>query len=361
MPDIKYMHHALRLASRQLGRTMPNPAVGCVIVKNGQIVGTGATASGGRPHAETLALEMAGERASEATLYVTLEPCAHHGQTPPCTTAIIEANITRIVIACADPDPRVSGKGFEQLRKAGLEVISGIGEAQALALNEGFFLRIENNRPLVSLKLATSLDGCIATASGDSQWITGESARRYGHALRGQHDAILTGIGTVLADDPLLTCRINGRTHHSPIRIVMDGNGRLPATSKLAQSAGDVPLWILTRDATSHPLAGSKANIITCPTDGAHLSIPHALSLLADRGVTRLLVEAGAQLSTAFIDAKLVDDLYWFRAPLIIGDGTSALNMQCATLDDCLKLTPQERISLGIDTLEVYSLREGTD
>lgn len=357
MPDTKHMHHALRLATRQLGRTMPNPAVGCVIVKNGQIVGVGATAPSGRPHAETQALQMAGPRAAGATLYVTLEPCAHKGETPPCTTAIIEAGITRAVIACADPDPRVAGKGFESLRKARLDVTTGLCEAQALALNEGFFLRIEKNRPLVSLKLATSLDGCIATASGDSQWITGDTARRYGHTLRAQHDAILTGINTVLTDDPLLTCRINGRAHHSPIRIVMDTQGRLPATSKLAQNASGTPLWILTRDAATHPLAGSNATIIPCPTDGVHLSIPHALSLLADRGVTRLLVEAGAQLSTAFINAKLVDDCYWFRAPLIIGNGKKALYMSCDTLADCLRTQPRECFSLGTDTLEVYSLR----
>lgn len=357
--DIHYMQHALRLASRGLGRTMPNPSVGCVIVKNGQIIGTGVTASGGRPHAETQALDMAGARAEGASMYVTLEPCAHMGKTPPCSHAIIEAKLRHVYIATTDPDPRTAGKGIEALRRAEINVTTGLCGSEARALNAGFFSRIERGRPLISLKIATSLDGYMATGNGESQWITGEPARRYGHVLRAQHDAILTGIGTALADDPQLTCRIRGLAHHSPIRIVLDTQGRLSATSKLAQTAENIPLWILTGQASRHPLTHSKATLITCDMQQQHLSLSHAIELLAERGVTRLLVEAGPTLSTAFMEAKLVDRLYWFRAPVLIGDGKAALNLKTGALADALQLVPQERISLGIDTLEVYSLREG--
>ncbi len=357
--DTYFMQYALRLASRQLGRTAPNPAVGCVIVSaTGQIVGVGATASGGRPHAETQALHMAGNRARGARMYVSLEPCSHQGKTLPCTTAIIDAEIHEVFVACTDPDPRVSGNGIQALRNGGLTVHTGLCEAQALALNAGFFSRIERQRPQVSLKLATSLDGCIATKSGESQWITGSEARRHGHGLRAQHDAILTGINTALADDPQLTCRISGLEHHSPIRILLDSHLRLPPDSQLAQSAKETPLWVITRDAPAdHPLITAGATLIPCPSDDHGQQLPALLSLLAERGITRLLVEAGATLSTAFIEQQLVDTLYWYRAPLLIGDGIRALNLPSQPLAALSRYAAPTRISLGEDALEVYSLR----
>jgi diaminohydroxyphosphoribosylaminopyrimidine deaminase/5-amino-6-(5-phosphoribosylamino)uracil reductase len=292
---------ALQLARRHLGMTWPNPSVGAVIVKDGQIVGEGITARGGRPHAETQALEQAGRRAQGATLYVTLEPCAHHGKTPPCADAIIAAGISMVVVACGDPNPLISGKGFATLRKAGIEVVEKICEAEALIVNRGFFSAINQGRPYIALKLATSQDGKMATRSGDSQWITSEKSRFQAHLLRSQYDAIATGIGTVLADDPLLTCRLPGMEDRSPVRVVFDRQGRLPASSKLMKTSNDIPVWVMKSP------------------------IGEAVQELAQRGITRLLVEAGAKLSTAFLQSGLVDRMYWFRAPIVIGnDGMAA-------------------------------------
>jgi diaminohydroxyphosphoribosylaminopyrimidine deaminase/5-amino-6-(5-phosphoribosylamino)uracil reductase len=293
------MQYALRLAERQLGQVWPNPAVGCVVVQGNHIVGVGNTQSGGRPHAETEALAMAGERARGATLYVTLEPCSHHGHTPPCVDAIITAGIKRVVIACADIDPRVSGRGIAALRQTGIEVITGIEESHAVVLNEGFFRRVSDARPLVTLKIATSLDHKMAYPHGGPRWITGEKARDYGQWLRSRHDAILTGIGTVLADDPLLTCRLPGLEDRSPVRIVLDRQERLPPSSKIYQTKEEVPLWEL---------------------EAKYRAIPALLTYLAERGITRLMVEAGPTLTTAFLESGLADWFYWFRAPMTIGD-----------------------------------------
>ena len=202
MDDADFMRAAIALARQGLGETAPNPTVGCVIVRDGRVVGRGRTAPGGRPHAETAALVMAGAAAFGATAYITLEPCAHQGKTPPCTEALIAAGITRVVVATRDPDPRVNGRGISLLRDSGIQVVEGVGAAVAEAINEGFFSVIRHGRPMVTLKLATTLDGRIATRSGESQWITGEPARRVSHALRGTHDAVMVGVGTVLADDP---------------------------------------------------------------------------------------------------------------------------------------------------------------
>src|SRR5438552_18831690 len=216
--DIRHMRHALRLAARALGSVAPNPAVGCVIVAgDGSIVGRGCTQPGGRPHAETVALAQAGVRARGATAYVTLEPCAHHGQTPPCADALAAAQLVRVVGAAVDPDPRVAGSGFARLESAGVVVTRGVLEAEARALNLGFFRRVMQGRPLVALKIAQSADGYVADAKGNSRWITSEDARRHGHLLRARHDAILVGIGTVLADDPELTCRLPGLEQRSPL------------------------------------------------------------------------------------------------------------------------------------------------
>jgi len=298
---------ALALGERHLGRTAPNPSVGCVIVKDGIVVGRGWTQPGGRPHAEMEALARAGAAAAGATAYVTLEPCSNWGKTPPCCKGLIEAGIARVVIGCLDPDPRVDGKGIAWLREAGLEVVVGVRETEALAQNLGLYRRIRDQRPMVGVKLALSLDGRIATRTGESQWVTGEAARAFGHRLRATHDAIMVGSGTALADDPELSCRLPGLEDRSPVRVVMDRRGRLPETSRLVATAAELPLVHVTA------------------ADG-ETSLEAVLTRLAERGITRLLVEGGPRLATSFVRAGLVDRLYLFCAGCLIGgDGAAGV------------------------------------
>ena len=239
--DQDYLRRAIRLAMNGRGAVEPNPMVGCVIVKDGRVVGRGWTQPGGRPHAETEALRRAGAAATGATAYVSLEPCSHHGRTPPCAEALIAAGIARVVAAGEDPDPRVSGSGLARLRQAGIAIETGLCAEEAAELNAGFLCRVTKGRPLVTLKLATSLDGRIATATGQSRWITGPAARERAHLLRATHDAVLVGTGTALADDPLLTCRLPGLEHRSPVRIALDRTLRLPATLRLFAGARETP------------------------------------------------------------------------------------------------------------------------
>jgi diaminohydroxyphosphoribosylaminopyrimidine deaminase/5-amino-6-(5-phosphoribosylamino)uracil reductase len=241
-----HMRSALALARRGLGQVWPNPAVGCVIVKDGRVVGRGWTQKGGRPHAETEALARAGAAARGATAYVSLEPCSHHGKTAPCAEALITAGIGRVVAAVEDPDPRVSGRGIARLRDAGVVVETGLCATESVELNAGFFCRVISGRPLIALKLATSLDGRIATASGESRWITGPAARERAHLLRATHDAVLVGTGTALSDDPEMTCRLPGLASRSPVRVVIDRNLRLPAMLRLFAEAGVAPSWVVT-------------------------------------------------------------------------------------------------------------------
>jgi diaminohydroxyphosphoribosylaminopyrimidine deaminase/5-amino-6-(5-phosphoribosylamino)uracil reductase len=287
--DLPHMRAALALARRGLGNAWPNPAVGCVLVKEGRVIGRGWTQPGGRPHAETEALRRAGDAARGATAYVTLEPCSHHGRTPPCCEALAEAGIARVVMAMRDPDPRVNGRGLAMLRGAGIAVEEGLLEAEARALNAGFFRRIQAGMPVVTLKLASTLDGRIATASGESRWITGEAARREVHALRARHDAILVGSGTVLADDPDLTCRIPGMERVPMLRVVADARLRTPPSARLVQSAGAAPVLVMT--APGHPpvaqapFIAAGADIITAPAHaGGGLDLP---SLLRTLGLPR--------------------------------------------------------------------------
>lgn len=324
----RFMSQALRLAEQGLGEVWPNPAVGCVIVKENRVIGLGRTQKGGRPHAETEALAMAGEAAHGAALYVTLEPCAHQGNTPPCTEAIITAGIAEVIIACGDPDNRVNGQGMQQLKDAGLKVSEGVCQGEARELNKGFFSRIQRQRPWVSMKIATSADGFIADANGKSKWITGELARRHGHWLRSRHDAILTGIGTVLADDPALTCRLPGLEDRSPQRIVLDRQGRMPKTAQMLKD-GKGEVWIFDK---SYP----DLNIV--------------LAELAERGITRLLVEAGGGVSSAFLNAGLVDELYWYRAPTLFGTGLAAFDK----LEQPFKGKIIKESQWGADSLTLY-------
>jgi len=354
---------ALALAARGLGNVWPNPAVGCAVVGHGRIVGRGWTQPGGRPHAESVALKQAGVLAKGATAYVSLEPCAHHGQTPPCAEALIAAGIARVVIAAPDPDPRVDGRGAEMLDAAGIAV-DWAGPAiagQAAALNAGFLSRINRNRPLVTLKLASTLDGRIATAQGESQWITGAAARARGHLLRAEHDAILVGIGTALADDPELTCRLPGMAARSPVRVVLDSRLRLLHDSRLVRGAGDHPLWLLTGaggDAASLQARGCEI-ISTQLAGNGRIDLAAALESLAGRGITRLLVEGGSAVATAFLAAGLVDNLAWFRAPSLIGgDGLPVFGaLGLAVLEQMPRFQRQGIENLGDDVLESYVQR----
>jgi len=362
--DIAYMKSALVLATRGLGQVAPNPAVGCLIVRDGKIVGRGWTQAGGRPHAETEALKRAGEHARGATAYVTLEPCAHHGKTSPCANALLEAGVSRVVGALTDPDPRVSGGGYKILSDAGIEVTENVCTNEARELNLGFILSVTQERPLVTLKIASSADGRTATQSGQSRWITGEEARARGHLLRATHDAILIGSATAIVDDAELTCRLPGLASRSPIRIVADSHLRLPLTAKLVRDAAKAPVWILTlpdgdkarRDAFIQ--CGVDVIEVLAGQDGL-LDLNQAVKLLAARGVTRLLVEGGARIASSFMRASLVDRVEWFVAPSIIGgDGYPAIaSLGVANIDKSHGLQLKTVSVAGRDMHFSYSAR----
>ena len=361
MDDLLHMRAALALARRGLGNAWPNPAVGCVLVKEGRVIGRGWTQPGGRPHAETEALRRAGDAALGATAYVTLEPCSHHGRTPPCCEALAEAGIARVVMAMRDPDPRVNGRGLAMLRGAGIVVEEGLLEAEARALNAGFFRRIQAGMPVVTLKLASTLDGRIATASGESRWITGEAARREVHALRARHDAILVGSGTVLADDPDLTCRIPGMERVPMLRVVADARLRTPPAARLVQGAGVAPVLIITAPghppAAQAPFMAAGADIVTVPAHAAGgLDLPSLLRALGRRGVTRVLAEGGAGLAAALLRQGLVDRLIWFHAPAVMGgDGHPALEgLRLAALSAMPRFRRTAQRALGDDMLSEF-------
>jgi diaminohydroxyphosphoribosylaminopyrimidine deaminase/5-amino-6-(5-phosphoribosylamino)uracil reductase len=357
MDDLSHMRAALGLARRRLGSVWPNPAVGCVIVRDGRVVGRAATAPGGRPHAEPLALAMAGPAARGATVYVTLEPCCHHGQTPPCTAALIAAGVARVVVAVRDPDPRVNGGGIARLRAAGVVVEEGLLGPEAEAVNAGFFSRLRHARPLLTLKLAATLDGRIATHGGASRWITAEAARRAAHALRGSHDAVLVGVGTVLADDPALTCRLPGFRADNPVRLVADSHLRTSLSSRLVASARLHPTWLLAAPGADperrRALEEAGVEVITVAAGPVGIDLAAALAALAARGLTRVLAEGGAQLAASLLRADLVDRLVWFSAPAILGaDGwPAAAAMGIDALATMPRFARTGMRELGTDTL----------
>ena len=329
MDDVRWMRGALSLARRRLGQTWPNPAVGCIIVRDGRVLGRGSTGVGGRPHAETQALDVACD-VTGATAYVTLEPCAHHGKTPPCTQALIDAGVKRVVCAVGDPDPRVAGKGFDVLRSAGLAVEIGLMESEAKALNAGFLSRIQRDRPWVTLKLATTLDGRIATRTGESRWITGSQARRRVHLMRAQSDAVLIGAGTARTDDPMLDVRGLGLPDRKPVRIVTDGALSLPLTGRLAVTAHSHPLWVLHRTGADpkrvEAMAGIGAETLGVEDENGTLLMANALEILAKKGLTRLMVEGGGRIAASLLSGGLVDEIALFTAGKAFGnDGTPAV------------------------------------
>ncbi len=313
---------ALSLGRRGLGACWPNPSVGCVIVREGRIVGRGTTGAGGRPHGETIALAQAGDLARGATAYVSLEPCAHHGETPPCAEALVAAGITRVVAPIEDSDPRVAGQGFALLRAQGIEVETGVLDEQAARDHAGFFLRSELGRPLITLKLASSFDGRIATATGQSKWITGPDARRTVHAARARHDAVMVGGGTARVDDPSLTTRDLG-IERQPVRVVVSRHLDLPLMGQLARSAKDVPLWLCHGPGAAperlDAWKGLGAKLLPCAVKGVQLDARDVLRQLGAGGLTRVLCEGGGALAASLLADDLVDELLGFTAGLAIG------------------------------------------
>jgi diaminohydroxyphosphoribosylaminopyrimidine deaminase / 5-amino-6-(5-phosphoribosylamino)uracil reductase len=351
---------ALALGRRGLGRTWPNPAVGAVIVKDGVIVGRGWTQPGGRPHAEVEALRRAGHAARGATLYVTLEPCSHHGKTPPCADAVIAAGISRVVSALEDPNPKVAGEGHRRLAAAGIDVDIGIGAAEARRDHAGHIRRVRDGRPNVMLKLAISADGKVGGAGRTPLAITGSEVRDRVHLLRTQSDAIMIGIGTALADDPLLTCRLPGMEKDSPVRVVLDAGLRLAISSRLVQTAREVPVWVVAgSDAPSareQALAAAGAHIVRMPSSGGRFDMPAVLKLLAERGVTRLMVEGGSTVAASLVTADLVDEAMLFRSPKVVGaDGVNALEgLPLSALIDSPGLQRVKSERLGADAWDVF-------
>jgi diaminohydroxyphosphoribosylaminopyrimidine deaminase/5-amino-6-(5-phosphoribosylamino)uracil reductase len=361
--DRRFMELAFALGRRGQGRTWPNPAVGAVVVKDGVIVGRGWTQPGGRPHAEPEALRRAGAAARGATLYATLEPCSHTGKSPPCADAIIAAGIARVVSAIEDPNPEVAGQGHARLRAAGITVDIGLCAAEAAHDHAGHFRRIRDKRPHIILKLAVSSDDKIGAAGRKPVAISGEAARARMHLLRAQCDAILVGIGTVRADDPLLTCRLPGMEARSPVRVVLDRALRISGTSRLVHSARETPLWVMTSGLAEAPaamkLGAAGAHVMrvaTTSTPPPGLELPAVLHALAEQGITRLLVEGGARVASSFVAAGLIDEVWLLRGPDPVGaDGVPALEALPLT---SITQSPGFRVrgseTLQKDTLTIY-------
>lgn len=358
--DLRHMAHALGLARRGLGRVWPNPAVGCVLVQGNRVAGRGFTRPGGRPHAEAEALAAAGEAARGATAYVTLEPCAHHGRTPPCAAALAAAGVARVVTAIEDPDPRVSGRGHAMLRAAGIAVTEGVLAAEARALQRGFLTRVTAGRPMVTLKLAASLDGRIATHSGESRWITGPEARARVHAMRACHDSVMVGAGTARADDPMLTVRGLG-VDHQPVRVVAARTLDLDPGGNLGRSARGVPLWLV--HGPSAPTgaraawAETGARLIEVAETSGALDPAAILAALGAAGLTRVFCEGGGRFAAALLGAGLVDEIALFTAGLALGadarPALGALGLAALAAAPRFRLVSVEQV--GADTLVLWT------
>ena len=356
--DERFMALALALGRRGLGNTWPNPAVGAVVVKDGVILGRGWTQPGGRPHAETEALKQAGRAARGATLYVTLEPCSHHGKTPPCTDAIIRAGIARVISAMDDPNPEVAGQGLAKLRDRKIAIESGLGAEAAQRAHIGHITRMTQGRPNVMLKLALSADGKIGAAGRQPVAITGSEARERVFQMRAMNDAILVGMGTVLSDDPALTCRLPGMMERSPVRILLDARLRVPISTGVVGTAHDAPTWIFGDTKASamgeEVLRAKGVEVFRVESEDGRLDLSAVLKVLVERGITRLMVEGGSTVAASFVKADLVDEAALFRAPKQIGPhGIDALDkMPLTALTSRLKRVTTEQV--GADTLELY-------
>jgi diaminohydroxyphosphoribosylaminopyrimidine deaminase/5-amino-6-(5-phosphoribosylamino)uracil reductase len=359
--DLRWMNAALSLGSRSLGLTAPNPAVGAILVKDGAVVGRGATAPGGRPHAERIAIDEAGEAARGATLYVTLEPCSHMGRSPPCAEAIVAAGVSRVVSAMEDPNPLVSGQGHARLRAAGIAVSAGVGAAQARRDHLGHILKVAAGRPCVALKLAETADGFASAGPHDPRLrITGPIADLCVQVMRSTHEAIMVGIGTALADDPALTVRLNG-LDRKPLRVVLDTRLRLPERSRLAATAGDIPTLVIAGaaapDEETRRLQDLGVTVERVPLDAeGHLSLPHALRALASRGITRVFSEGGPSVAARLIALGLADEVALISAERPFGrPGVPALGAEArVALADGSRYRPVEALAYGPDTLRLW-------
>ncbi|HZR81941.1 MAG TPA: bifunctional diaminohydroxyphosphoribosylaminopyrimidine deaminase/5-amino-6-(5-phosphoribosylamino)uracil reductase RibD [Candidatus Binatia bacterium] len=352
--DARHMRRALALAQRGLGRTSPNPPVGAVVVKDGRVVGEGWHRRAGTDHAEVVALAAAGERARGATLYCTLEPCSHHGRTPPCAPRVAAAGIRRAVVATADPNPRVRGRGLAALRRAGIAVATGVEERAARELIAAFAHHVRTGKPLVRLKLAASADGRIATRSGRSRWITGPPARALVHRWRDEHDAVLVGVGTVLADDPQLTCRRRGG--RDPVRIVVDSRLRTPSAARLLDGTGG-PVWVATTSragaAARARLARRGATVLVVPGRGDRVDLGALFRMLGRRDIVSVLAEGGGDVAAALLAGGHVDELRCFTAPLLVGgDGIPMVgSLGIDEMDRALRLSDVRVQAVGRDWL----------
>lgn len=362
MSDLRHMRHALSLGRRGLGRAWPNPSVGCVIVREGRVIGRGVTGLGGRPHAEREALAQAGAAARGATAYVTLEPCSHHGQTPPCAEALISAGVARVVSALEDPDPRVAGRGHALLKSAGITVKTGVCAAEAERDHCGFLSRVRRGRPMVTLKLASSFDGRIATASGESQWITSPQARRFTHGLRASHDAVMVGAGTARSDDPQLTVRELGLAHQ-PVRVVLSSKLDLPQKSALTESIDAAPLWLChgpeAPQERIEAFTNLRATCISAPKLGRFLQISNLLGVLAERGLTRIFCEGGSALAASLLQADLVDHLVGMTAGMALGaEGLPAIGaLGLEALAEAPRFDLVQSMALGGDICHIWERR----
>ena len=360
-PEPRWMDAALALARRGVGATAPNPSVGCVITRGGVVLGRGVTAAGGRPHAETQALLQAGAAARGADVYVTLEPCAHHGQTPPCCDALIKAGVARVCVAIEDTDPRTAGRGAAALRAAGIVVHLGLGAAEAADINAGFLRRAETGLPFVTLKMAATLDGRIATGGGESRWITGAAARARTHLLRARHDAVMIGVGTALADDPMLDVRLAGLETRRPARVVADSRLQTPLTSRLARTAAAHPLILLHRpDANGdrrRAFADLGAQLCEVPVgETGSLDLHDALLALGRLGLSRVLCEGGGHLAAALLRADLIDEIQWMTAGAAIGaEGVPAIGgLGLAHLDAAPRYRLLRADKAGADVVSIW-------
>jgi diaminohydroxyphosphoribosylaminopyrimidine deaminase/5-amino-6-(5-phosphoribosylamino)uracil reductase len=358
------MAAALRLGRRNLGQTYPNPAVGALVVRMEEgspiVVARGWTARGGRPHAEVVALEAAGERAKGATVYVTLEPCSHHGRTPPCADALITAGVARVVSAMADPDPRVSGRGHKRLEDAGIAVTTGVLADAAAKAHAGHVTRVTKGRPHVTLKLAVSADGMIGRRAGERMIITSPPSLEAVQAMRAESDAIMVGIGTALVDDPRLNVRLPGMASRSPTRIILDSMARLPVESKLVQSARDLPLIVLIgpdapEERRDH-LAESGVRLIEVPGENGKIDLEKALAALGAEGFTRVLAEGGSEVAGSLVLNDLLDEIIIFRAPVVVGpDGVRALaGSALSAIERSPRYLPADSAHVGADQMQRY-------
>ncbi|HXW83394.1 MAG TPA: bifunctional diaminohydroxyphosphoribosylaminopyrimidine deaminase/5-amino-6-(5-phosphoribosylamino)uracil reductase RibD [Candidatus Binataceae bacterium] len=352
--DEHYMQRALALARAMLGRTSPNPAVGCVLVRAGKVIGEGATQRGGRPHAEAVALTKAGTRARGSTAYVTFEPCAHFGQTPPCADALVAAGVSRVVVGCIDPFPQVRGRGLKKLRAAKISTTVGVLEDECRRLNEGFITRVATGRPFGLLKLAMSLDGRIAAAGGDSRWISSEASRQLVHRWRSECDAVMVGAGTVRADNPRLTARIDGG--HNPVRVIIDPRLSTRPASLVYRKRSETPAIIVTNERNvaraERRYASPPVEILGARQRQGKLDMSWLMQQFGHRGWNRVLIEGGAHLAASALDAGIVDRVAFFVAPRIVGAGLSAVEgLSTRRMRDAIDLGALRVSKIGPDLL----------